>query len=415
MSVLRSSEERRLSAALVLALGLSGAAMATEGYFTHAWGTRAKGMGGAALAYPLDSMSGAMNPSLITHFGRRFDGSLAVFMPSRWFDATVPGGGMFPLAPGRFDSDSGAFLVPSFSFNWDLKDKKSSFALLVYGNGGMNTDYSEQIFGAGETGVNLEQMFISPTIATHVGPQTSVGLGIVYCIQKFEAKGLGNFAGMSSDPANLTNKGNDTSTGLGFKLGAHHHFNEKFSMGLNYAPKINMSKFDKYAGLFAGQGDFDIPESFAIGFAFTPTDKEAFAVDVRQVRYSGVKAVANKFASGGPLGADNGPGFGWRDMTVVKFGYENKMDPLWTWRLGASYGRQPIAGSEVLFNILAPGVQEWEFTGGFSRKLGKGELNFAAMYSPPKKVSGVNPMAPGQMIDLNMRQWEFEVGYSIKF
>lgn len=415
MSILSSFEERRIASTLVLALGLSGAALATEGYFTHAWGTRAKGMGGAALAYPLDSMSGAMNPSLITHFGRRFDGGLALFMPSRWFDASVPSGGTFPLAPGKFESDKGAFLVPHFSFNWDLKDKKSSFALLVYGNGGMNTDYSEPIFGAGETGVNLEQMFISPTIATHVGPTTSVGLGLIYCIQKFEAKGLGSFAAMSTNPGSLTNNGSDTSTGIGFKLGAHHHFNEKFSMGVNYAPKINMSRFDKYSGLFAGQGDFDIPESYAIGFAYTPSDREAYALDVRQVRYLGVKAVSNKFASPGPLGADNGPGFGWRDMTVFKLGYENKMNDLWTWRIGASYGRQHIEGSEVFFNILAPGVQEWEFTGGFSRRLGQGELSFAAMYSPAKKVTGINPMAPSQNISLNMRQWEFEVGYSIKF
>ena len=30
-----------------------------------------------------------------------------------------------------------------------------------------------------------------------------------------------------------------------------------------------------------------------------------------------------------------------------------------------SFGKQPIESSEVLFNILAPGVQEWHITGGF--------------------------------------------------
>ena len=33
-------------------------------------------------------------------------------------------------------------------------------------------------------------------------------------------------------------------------------------LGLSYQTRIFMSEFDKYAGLFAGQGDFDIPSNY---------------------------------------------------------------------------------------------------------------------------------------------------------
>ena len=39
----------------------------------------------------------------------------------------------------------------------------------------------------------------------------------------------------------------------------------------------------------------------------------------------------------------------------------------WTWRAGYSYGSQPIPDREVLFNILAPGVEEQHLTFGFSK------------------------------------------------
>ena len=41
-----------------------------------------------------------------------------------------------------------------------------------------------------------------------------------------------------------------------------------------------MSEFDEYAGLFAEQGDFDIPSNWVIGIAIKPTENLDIAVDV---------------------------------------------------------------------------------------------------------------------------------------
>jgi long-chain fatty acid transport protein len=70
----------------------------------------------------------------------------------------------------------------------------------------------------------------------------------------------------------------------------------------------------------------------------------------------------------------------------------------------------------VLFNVLAPGVQEWHLTTGFSHALtSKDDLSFAFMFSPTKSVSGANPLSPSQTIDLKMYQFSFQLAWSRQF
>ena len=202
------------------------------------------------------------------------------------------------------------------------------------------------------------------------------------------------------------------------------------TLGAAYQPKIDMSEFDSYAGLFAEQGDFDIPSNFTLGLAWHISDKRVFLVDVQQINYSDVAAVSNPIAplvdgsscvggvGDGCLGASNGAGFGWKNMTIVKLGYEWESDDTWTWRLGYSKTDQPIPDSEVVFNILAPGVVEEHFTFGFTRALNsKSDINFALMYAPNVSVTGPNTFeVPDQQdVEIEMYQYELAVSYSKRF
>jgi long-chain fatty acid transport protein len=116
-----------------------------------------------------------------------------------------------------------------------------------------------------------------------------------------------------------------------------------------------------------------------------------------------------------PLGTDSGAGFGWDDMTTVKGGVQLRAGRGWTWRAGYSYGKQPIPQSEVLFNILAPGVMEQHLSLGFSKAIkATQELSLAVTRALSKKVTGPNPLeVPGlQSIGLQMDQWDLEIGWS---
>ena len=117
-----------------------------------------------------------------------------------------------------------------------------------------------------------------------------------------------------------------------------------------------------------------------------------------------------------PLGFESGAGFGWDDVNVIKAGVNWKATPVWSFSGGYSHCNQPIPDSEVLFNILAPGVIQDHITLGLSKAMNNtpGRFNVALMYAPTQTVRGANPMeAPGaQQIELKMNEWEVEFGYN---
>jgi hypothetical protein len=119
------------------------------------------------------------------------------------------------------------------------------------------------------------------------------------------------------------------------------------------------------------------------------------------VRYSEVKSVGNVMLPNlmvAPLGDAAGAGFGWDNMMTYKGGVQFQKGKGWTWRAGYSYGKQPIPTSEVLFNILAPGVMEQHATFGFSREVGAGKaFNFSLMRAFSKSDSGQWAVSVGSL------------------
>jgi len=118
------------------------------------------------------------------------------------------------------------------------------------------------------------------------------------------------------------------------------------------------------------------------------------------------------------LGNADGAGFCWMDTTTYKFGLEYVATQEWTLRAGYSHGNQPVESTEVLFNILAPGVIENHAAIGISHLLPNGkEIHLTVVRAFSKDVTGPNALeAPGQQqIRLKMNQWEYEIGYSFRF
>jgi long-chain fatty acid transport protein len=401
----------------------------------HGTGTKSKALAGAGVALPIDSLSAATNPASLAFVGKRYDAGLAIFNPSREYTITgAPSGfpGTFGLTPGTVDSGSDYHPVPHFGANWELSNG-AAFGLSVYGQGGMNTDYPTATFydpTSSSTGVNLSQLFVVPTFAKAFGNgKHALGISPILSYQMFEAEGVLSFGQFSSDPTKLSGTGSDAGMGFGFEVGYLGQFTDTFSFGVSYQSKISMDEFSDYAGLFAEQGGFDIPSTWTAGFAYKIGDYGAFLIDYQEIMYSDTASVSNPFANlfnlFGPiadprpflLGGDQGPGFGWNDMEVIKVGYQWGNED-WIWRVGFSTTDQPIEPSEVLFNILAPGVMEEHYTFGFSKSMASGnEFNFALMHAPSVSASGANLLeAPGlQTIELEMSQLELEIGYSWGF
>lgn len=405
--------------ALVLSLTLTNFVWATDGYFSSSYGVKQMGQGGAGVAFPTDSLAAAINPAGMVIVGERFDLGVSPFMPNR--NGNIVGNQLppgYPNVNGTYDANGRrVFFMPEFGYNHMLKPWMS-FGVAAYGNGGMDTSYVTPIplLGTTKAGVDLEQMFITPTLSMKVSQRNAIGVSVNLAYQRFEAMGLQNFATAtsSSDPANVTNRGYDSALGAGFRIGWLNQVNSRFSVGATYQSRTWMGNFNKYSGLFAQHGNFDIPANFAAGVAVKPFAKTTVAFDVERILYGGVKSIADPGFAQALLGSNNGPGFGWHDVTAPKVGVDYNLRRNLTLRAGYNHSGVPFAPGETFFNLLAPGIVQSHVTGGATLGLGHGrELNFAYMHAFANTVNGVNsipPMAGGG--NANLRMHEDSVGVS---
>jgi len=139
--------------------------------------------------------------------------------------------------------------------------------------------------------------------AYEVGRIFRSGVTGLIAYQSFRAEGLRAFAPFSSDPGNLTNNDYDSSWGYGGRFGYQGDFGI-VAVGASYQTKVWMGRFDQYAGLFAEQGDFDIPSTWTVGLSGRPVEALTLAVDYQRILYSGVRSIAK------PLLPNLGFGFG---------------------------------------------------------------------------------------------------------
>jgi long-chain fatty acid transport protein len=423
--------------AAVLATG--SAAWATDGYFPHGFGMKSKGMGGAAVAVTDNAFSGINNPAASVWAGNRAEIGVDIFMPKRSAARSAPGfGGMLE---GDVKSDGSAFAVPEFAYNKKIDDRMS-WGLTVYGNGGMNTEMpganvmcmnpntgdpyqGNLLCGQGKLGVDLMQLIVAPTFAYKLDAQHSVGVSPLLVMQQFKATGLDAFTGFSMAPTKVSNTGTDRSTGVGMRLGYLGQLSDTLKFGATYSPKIKMSKFDKYAGLFAGEGSFDIPENYALGINVQVTPAVSVAADYSRINYSGVPSIGNPMSNlmlGNPMGSANGPGFGWSDVNVLKLGVQWQATSTMVLRAGYNQSTNPVKAENITFNILAPGVITQHVTVGGTYALSKdSELTWAYMYAPkntvtgPSMYNGMMPGASGITETVRMSQQSLGVQYGWKF
>jgi long-chain fatty acid transport protein len=408
----------RVFAFMALA-GLAGSAYATNGYFSHGYGMKAKGMAGAATASSDDAFGGANNPASMAFAGNRLDLGADLFSPRR--EASRTGGGL----NGTVESDSKYFLIPEFGYN-HMYSNDLALGVTVYGNGGMNTNYKNLnlLGGSGKLGVDLMQLIVAPTAAYKIAPNHSLGISPLIGYQRFKAYGLQAFAltpGMSSDPANVTNNGYDDSFGYGVRIGYMGKISPTVAIGAAYASKMKFDEFSEYKGLFAEQGGFDIPENYNLGVAWQATPAVKLALDYQRINYSKINSVGNPSANSllgvGQLGADNGSGFGWDNVDVWKLGMEYKYSQKLTLRAGYSHTDNPIKGSdmgEAMFNILAPAVIENHATLGLTYTLASGnEVTMSYMHGFKNDVSGADPFFGGAD-KIEMYQNSLGIQYSWK-
>jgi long-chain fatty acid transport protein len=436
-----STKKWALASAVAAAIALPATALATTaGYFQLGYSTISDGMAGATAALPQDSMVQATNPAGIAFVGSRLDLGVAGFWPYRGYSSGTAGtaactrAGCSPMPnPGSYGSNGDFFLIPHLGYSQRLSHD-NYVGVAIYGNGGMSTNYHYPAattganggpvpggpFYDGQTGVNLQQLFIQATYARKFMRHDSVGLSLIVARQTFSADGLQNFAAYSDNPSSLSGRGSSTSDGVGFKVGGQFRIVPGIDVGVAFSPRMTMSKFSGYSGLFAGGGRFDIPANGVIGLAFKPMAGQTLAFDFQRIYYNDVPAIAdpiNGLLVGSKLGSAGGPGFGWQNVSVYKLGYQIALNHTVTGRVGFAYNTQPIPASQVLFNVLAPGVIQRHVTAGVTIRTARNQdVSVAAMYGLPQSVYGNAPAGfGGAPIKISLHEYQLEANWGWKF
>jgi long-chain fatty acid transport protein len=418
---------------------------ATNGYMSHGYGTASKGMAGAGMALPQDSLSVFSNPAGMTRLDKRLDAELEFFSPDRWYkannNAAPPPNPSIP--PGKYKSENDLFLIPGLGVNLPLDDG-STLGIAIAGQGGMNTEYDTATFKyfaapTGEfaatepTGVDLAQLALGITYARtlpDVGglgiTHQSIGITPIMAVQRFKARGLQPFRALSVSPNHVTNNGYDYSYGGGARIGwLASLLNQKLNVGVSYQSKLWMSDYNKYKGLFASGGEFDIPASLNAGIAFQLTPRITIVADFKRIFYSDIDALSNSndisfdqimTNPDTRLGGDKGLGFGWQDIDVYSIGTQYELNDKWTLRAGFSYGDVPWDDVNTLFNVLAPAtIEKHASLGGSYRLDRKRSINFSYTHAFMNTVNGTSTFTGPQTGYVRMQQDMLQIGYTYEF
>ena len=414
-----------LAVSVAIAL-FSTPAMATNGLAPTGLGQVHKAMGGAAAGNPQNTMSMASNPASASFIDNGVDLAIEVFKPNRAATTNTPAHN--PAVEYSGDGRS-TFLIPEMGYKRGVSGR-TALGIVIYGNGGMNTEYKAGSLefpaggvvpmngvgpGGKDTGVNLEQLFVSPTVSIKVNQRHSLGLSLNLVRQQFEATGLSAFLGDPRvQPAlvnNITDAGVSTSTGVGATVGWMGKFN-RLTAGASYRGKVKMKEFEEYKGLFPS-GKMNIPAALTVGASMQITPRTLVAADVQKIYYSKESATGNSASSQNSFGTEDGPGFGWDDQTIFKLGVKHQATPKLALMGGLNYGKSPVGPEDTFFNTLTPAVVEKHVSFGAEYALTK-NTKLVGSFTKTFENEVKGDLSKGQPFDIKMDQMAFGIGLSVK-
>ncbi len=392
---------RATSMAFAAASLMATSALATEGMFGNGTGARNKALAGAGVADQNDATAMSINPAGMIHSDNQLSFSASLFSPIREYNITTPGGVV------GAESDSEYFVIPNIAWTHRV-DGNTVFGLSMYGNGGMNTDYTANFLDPAAApgthlGIDYTQIFLSAGLAKQYG-NFSIGFAPIVGIGIFSAEGLGNLAGAPETT--------QVSVGIGARGGIEYALSDSFRVAVAGATPIYMTAFQDYKNnlFFGSQGVLDVPGTLQAGVAFDLMPGMTVMADYKRIFYSGVEAIGGSELLGQ---------FAWNDINVYKFGLEWDVNPGLTLRAGYSYNDNPLSSRPYNFfgNILAPATVQHHITGGAKMKYSDAlDIEIAGMYAPEESVSTAgfdtgNPATSAPPSTVKMHQWEITAGF----
>ena len=324
-----------------------------QGFQVNFQGQKQQGMGCAGTALNLDASSLFFNPGA-SAFANKSEVNLAgtpIFAHVLYTDSATQ-------TSYRTDNPVGTPFSVYGLYHFKKSLEPLSIGLAVYTPFGSTVQWEPNWIGRfALTRLSLKAIFFQPTFSYRISERLGIGAGFVLSNGSVNLQkdipvqdSLGNYG-----HAELAGK----AIGFGYNTGVLYHINERFSLGLTYRSKVNMS-VDNGSATFAvptalassfPNGTFSsqlpLPSVLTLGLSFTPNSKWSFVLDVNRVNWKVYDTLAFDYALNTPTLGDTKSARNYESIFAFRGGAAYAASKKWTFRLGSGFGFTPVQSGYV--------------------------------------------------------------------
>lgn len=318
-----------------------------------------------------------------------FNPAGAAFLKDR-FNFAVGGNGLF--AKTRFQNETNNWKASTENFGNPFEFYASyratdwlTVGLAVYTPYGSAVEWDKNWVGANlVNNIDLEAVYIQPTISVKINDQLSIGGGPIYVTGGVElnrnlSRSLSeNEAplGENGNPAEVTIRAKNV-TAWGWTASMMLNPTEKVRIGVNYRSEITMEARNGSAqfnhvpafaqGTFSNtsfNADLPLPAELTAGFSVQLTDKWLVALDYNVAFWNVYKNLTVDFANNIPTSVNPR---NYKDASTYRIGAQYKPNQKFAFRAGYYFDESPV--QDGYFAPETPRNDSMGFTGGLTYQI----------------------------------------------
>lgn len=331
------------------------------------------GMGGAAVAAPLDS-AGALNwnPATISALpGSDMSLGMEVILPGSRVSSQVPSAHL----SGTTDSESGTVAVPSMALVRKIEGSPWTWGLGIYGIGGSRVNFpasstnpafmSQNVGGFGNVSAQVDIFQIAPTISYEVNENISIGFAPTITSANLVCSPL--FLGPSVSGHYPTGVGTRYAWGGGFQTGIYYTTEVGWHYGASFKSPQWMEPFRFTTTDYAQHSQIttyhlNYPMVASLGVSYSGWERWVLACDLRYFDY----AHTSGFGDDGWDSNHALTGLDWNSVWSMALGVQRQVSDNLYLRMGYCYNDNPIDSDAATFNLASPLVIQHTLHLGFT-------------------------------------------------
>jgi long-chain fatty acid transport protein len=404
---------------------LSGSALA-QGPILQCAGPVNRGMGGAAVAAPIDSIGAIYwNPATISGLKQsEVAFGYGLLFPNHDVSSSIGGRG------GTTEADNGAFPVPNFAWVHQTENEAITLGFGMNTVAGFGTnlpaDPNNPVLappafgGLGNVASNAIFLQLSPVISVALNERLSVAAGPTLTTARISVEPF-VFGPANADGSYSAATATRYHWGGGFQLGGYYIHNEAWRFGASFKSPTWMEEFEANGldenGLpRSNRIDVDLPLMLSVGTSYDGFEHLLLALDVRFLDFANTDGFGDA-AYFDATGALNG--LDYSSVLALAAGAECELTERLKLRTGYSYNQNPIKNSEAFYNIASPLMFQHMLNVGTSYEFSESlSANLAYSYAFENTRSGqiilpgIGPV-PGSTFDNRLDVHLFSFGLTV--